>query len=103
YAWPGNIRELENTLQRMMVVAKADMLDLADLPEEIRGTGPAAEPAQGLKGIARESAGIVEKGAILAALERTGGNVTRAAKVLGISRATLQNKMKAYGLRTPKP
>jgi transcriptional regulator of acetoin/glycerol metabolism len=45
----------------------------------------------------------VEKGAILAALERTGGNVTRAAKVLGISRATLQNKMKAYGLRTPKP
>jgi transcriptional regulator of acetoin/glycerol metabolism len=41
----------------------------------------------------------VEKNAILDALSKTGGNVTRAAKVLGVSRATLQNKMKLYGLR----
>ena len=103
YGWPGNVRELENALQRMLVVAKRDLLDFQDLPEEIRGTGPEPkdQPA-GLKGMARESAGIVEKQAILDALAKTGGNVTRAAKLLGVSRATLQNKMKAYDLRDPK-
>jgi transcriptional regulator of acetoin/glycerol metabolism len=50
----------------------------------------------------RESASIMAKSAILGALSKTGGNITRAAKVLGISRATLQNKMKAYGLRKNK-
>ena len=103
HGWPGNVRELDNAVQRMMVVAKGDVLDVEDLPEKIRGTGPdPAERPSGLKGIARQSAGIVEKGAILDALEKTGGNVTRTAKILGISRATLQNKMKAYGLRTPR-
>ncbi len=103
YGWPGNVRELENAVQRMLVVAKHDLLDLQDLPEEIRGTGPEPkdQPA-GLKDMARESAGIVEKQAILDALAKTGGNVTHAAKLLGVSRATLQNKMKAYDLRAPK-
>jgi transcriptional regulator with PAS, ATPase and Fis domain len=55
--------------------------------------------AKSLKRIAREAAELVEKRAILDALAKTGGNVTRAAKALGVSRATLQNKMKAYGLR----
>jgi DNA-binding NtrC family response regulator len=100
HAWPGNVRELENTIQRMMVTARHDVLDVEDLPDEHRGAGPGpGEPPGSLKGIARESAGIVEKQAILDALAKTGGNVTRAAKALGVSRATLQNKMKAYGLR----
>jgi transcriptional regulator of acetoin/glycerol metabolism len=49
--------------------------------------------------LARASTELVEKQTILDALAKTGGNVTHAAKALGISRATLQNKMKAYGLR----
>jgi transcriptional regulator with PAS, ATPase and Fis domain len=103
HSWPGNVRELENTIQRMMVTAKHDVLDVQDLPDELRGAGPApGEPPGSLKGIARESAGIVEKQTILDALAKTGGNVTQAAKALGVSRATLQNKMKAYGLRNPK-
>jgi len=52
-----------------------------------------------LKEMARASSDIIEKKAIADALTETGGNVTRAAKVLGVSRATLQNKMKAFGLR----
>jgi len=101
--WPGNVRELENTIQRMMVVAKGEALGFQDLPAEIRGgERPAREPATGLKGIARGSAEIVEKEAIANALASTGGNVTRAARSLGISRATLQKKMKAYGLRGPR-
>ncbi len=103
YSWPGNVRELENAIQRMMVVSKNRILDIQGLPPEIRGKeeGP-KEKAKDLKGIARESSGIAEKMAILDALSKTGENVTKAARLLGISRATLQNKMKAYGLRTPK-
>jgi transcriptional regulator with PAS, ATPase and Fis domain len=53
-----------------------------------------------LKEIARETAGHAEASIILDALQKSGGNVTHAAKALGISRATLQNKMKAYHLRS---
>ncbi len=102
YNWPGNIRELENVVQRMMVIAQHEVLDIEYVPDEIRGMAPPPLGQPGsLKGIARESAGKVERQTILDTLARTGGNVTRAAKVLGISRATLQNKMKAYGLRSP--
>ncbi len=62
----------------------------------IRGLGSASG---GLKDLARESAELAERNAILDALTRSGGNVTRTAKALGISRATLQKRMKAYGLR----
>jgi len=100
YGWPGNVRELENVIQRMMVTTKGEILEVQDLPPGIRGTeeGP-QEKAKDLKDIARESAGIAEKSIILGALAKTGGNVTHAARSLGISRATLQNKMKIYGLR----
>ncbi len=103
HSWPGNIRELENVIQRMMVVCKGETLETQDLPTEIRGTeSETREKVKDLKGISRESAGIVEKKAILEALSKEGGNVTRAAKSLGISRATLQNKMKLHGLRGPE-
>jgi len=98
--WPGNVRELENIIQRMMIVAKDDLLDVDDLPGEIHRAEPSPpEKPAGLKGMARESAEAVERQAIVDALTRTGGNVTQAAKLLGISRATLQKRMKAYGLR----
>jgi DNA-binding NtrC family response regulator len=101
-SWPGNVRELENVIQRMMVVAKGEVLDLPDLPLEIRGkeTESKAEPKR-LQEMARESSEIIEKNAIADALAKTGGNVTRSAKALGISRATLQTRMKKYSLRSP--
>ena len=103
YQWPGNVRELENVVQRMLVVGKGETLEVTDLPQEIRGNESESKPDfRDLKEIARGSAEIVEKNAIVDALSKTGGNVTRTAKVLGISRATLQNKMKLYGLRATK-
>ncbi|HEY1372537.1 MAG TPA: sigma-54 dependent transcriptional regulator [Candidatus Binatia bacterium] len=100
WPWPGNVRELENVVQRMIVVAKGADLDVADLPPEMRAEAAAGAAApKDLKGIARASADVIEKKAIADALAASGGNVTRAAKALGVSRATLQNKMKAYGLR----
>lgn len=102
YSWPGNVRELENVIQRMMVVAKGELLDVEDLPPEIRGGTEQRSQPRGLKDMARESAGMIEKRAILDALSKTGKNVTQAAKLLGVSRATLQNKIKLYGLRGAK-
>jgi transcriptional regulator with PAS, ATPase and Fis domain len=101
--WPGNIRELENVIQRMMVVSKGELLDLQDLPPEMRAENLSVKAkARGLKGISRGSAELIEKRTIVEALAKTRGNVTHAAKALGISRATLQTKMKAYGLRETK-
>ncbi|MEE9531509.1 MAG: sigma-54 dependent transcriptional regulator [Syntrophobacteria bacterium] len=101
YRWPGNVRELENVIQRMMVVAKGDTLDVQDLPPEILGKEAPHEKPKDMKGITRESAGLAEKNLILDALTKSRGNVTQAARSLGISRVTLQKKMKMYNLRDP--
>ena len=103
YTWPGNVRQLENVIQRMIVVAKGGILDVHDLPAEIRGMEKGnQEKGRDLKDIARETAGLAEKNVILDALVQTGWNVTRAARSLGVSRVTLQKKMKTYNLRDHK-
>ncbi len=101
YSWPGNIRELENVIQRMMVVSKGDNLDVQDLPPEISGKETPRDRPKDMKDITRESAGLAEKSLILDSLAKSGGNVTQAARSLGISRVTLQKKMKMYKLRDP--
>jgi transcriptional regulator with PAS, ATPase and Fis domain len=102
YSWPGNVRELQNALQRAMVIVKGEILDVDEFPNEIGGgVTPTPSQPRNLKGIARDSSEMIEKRTILDALSKTGGNITHAAKALGISRATLQNKMKLYGLRRP--
>ena len=103
YGWPGNVRELENVVQRMMVTAKGDLLDVSDLPSEFRGMKEEFVTVRNsLKRIAKESAGIIEKKTIMDALTKWGGNMPRAAKALGVSRATLQNKMKNFNLKRKK-
>jgi transcriptional regulator with PAS, ATPase and Fis domain len=102
HPWPGNVRELENVIQRMMVVAKGETLDLDALPLEMRGErGASRAQPRDLKDMTRESAELVERSAILDALSKNTGNVTRAARALGVSRATLQKRMRIYGLRGP--
>jgi transcriptional regulator of acetoin/glycerol metabolism len=72
-----------------------------DLPPEISGKEAPHEKPKDMKGITRESAGLAEKNLILDALTKSRGNVTQAARSLGISRVTLQKKMKMYKLRDP--
>jgi len=110
YAWPGNIRELENLMERVLLFADGPKIAAKDLPDQIRQAAveaPAAAfttadgtPAEtGLKDIVRMKAAALEKDLIAKALEETGGNVTRAARLLQISRKSLQTKMKEFGLR----
>jgi len=114
YPWPGNIRELENLMERVLLFADGPTIGTKDLPDHIRqGAAQAAAPTPGaiaapadgapvetgLKDIVRMKSAELEKDLIAKALEETGGNVTRAARLLQISRKSLQTKMKEFGLR----
>jgi DNA-binding NtrC family response regulator len=100
YEWPGNVRELENAMERAVALARGSRVELDDLPEEVRRADPLPSPAAA--GAVRPL-DQVEKEYILAALERNGGNQTRAAKQLQIGSATLYRKLKHYGLIGGRP
>jgi two-component system response regulator AtoC len=118
YGWPGNIRELENLMERSVLFADGPVIEASQLPDSLRELAPAAAlsvpavgpipaaaaasaPAEGIsmKEIVRQAQAELERELIARALEETGGNVTRAAKRLQISRKSLQVKMKDLGLR----
>jgi two-component system response regulator AtoC len=92
YPFPGNIRELENILERALIYGDGKSISSADIELRDLPTGEPKPPsiAQSLESL--------EKQAILDSLDRSGGNRTRAAQELGITRKTLLNKMKAYGI-----
>jgi DNA-binding NtrC family response regulator len=96
--WPGNVRELRNVLERGAVVCTGTRLQLADL-----GMGAAAaQPGHSMSSAAvPASLEEVERRHIAGVLEHTGGNVSQAARILGIDRVTLYSKMKKYDLRRP--
>jgi two-component system NtrC family response regulator len=89
--WPGNVRELENRLKRAVIMAEGTRLDAADLDLGGKGDGAAA---LNLK-TAREQA---DRRAIRLAMARTEGNISNTAKLLGVSRPTLYDLLKQYGL-----
>jgi len=90
YSWPGNIRELENSVERAMVIGKPPYVRPEDLPFQLSDIK---------KMPGAESLADVEKNHIIYILEKTGWNITRSAETLGIDRVTLYNKIEKYGLR----
>ncbi|WIG93797.1 sigma-54-dependent Fis family transcriptional regulator [Myxococcus sp. SDU36] len=92
YPWPGNTRELENTMERAVALARGNYVEEQDLPEDVRGA-PRTVTSQG----SVLSLEAVEKQHILKVLERNGGNQTRTAEQLQIGLATLYRKLKRYG------
>jgi len=97
HAWPGNIRELENAIERATLLCDGPTLMPSDLPPEIeagRRPAPAAAGVTPLRERIRAATQRIERDAILEALRLNDGNVTRAAKELGLSRRGLQLKMK---------
>lgn len=99
YRWPGNVRQLENVLERLLVLSSSDLISVEDLPEELSTpTGNAAAilwPDLPDDGISLEA---IERDLINRALEKFGGNQTQAARYLDISRRTLIYRMEKYGL-----
>ena len=96
YAWPGNIRELRNTVERAMILVDHDVIGEEHLPPDMR-------PSRAETATLRVALGLplreVEKEYILASLQRNGGNKARTAEVLGISEKTLYNKLNRYAAR----
>ncbi len=125
YNWPGNIRELENVIERTMLFCEGSVIRMANLPSELLGEGapateerapssppshsslaavsiptpPQSEAVGSLKEAVKAETERVERELIQRALDETGGNVTQAARRLKISRKSLQTKMKELGLR----
>ena len=90
YGWPGNIRELKSALEFAFVVAEGGKLDIEHLPPQLRGGARSCGPP------AAENP--TEKEALIEALRRTNGNQTRAARLLGVNRVTVWNRMRKYGV-----
>jgi two-component system response regulator HydG len=97
YDWPGNVRELENVVERAVIMARGDMITPLEFPDVLQDLDEEAK-ASPLALTAGRSLKEVEKVMILRTLEETGGNRTHAARSLGISRRTLQLKLKEYGI-----
>jgi two-component system NtrC family response regulator len=98
YDYPGNVRELENIVERAVLLCRGQVIDLEDLPATVRpGQRSAADPLpKGLPGVLAE----IERQAIQSALDRSGGVQTQAANELGISERVLRYKMKKYRLES---
>ena len=101
YSWPGNIRELRNTIEKMVVLARGGKLTTRDVPSNIRDATRDTVPGGVMKcglGAGRDAGSIAgaEKVLIIAALKKHDGNRTKAAVDLGISRRTLHRKLREY-------
>lgn len=97
YNWPGNVRELENVVERSVIMARGEVITVEEFPGVIREAGP-APAGEGIDLSPGKSLREMEKQMILRTLTETGDNRTHAAAILGISRRTLQLKLKEYGI-----
>jgi DNA-binding NtrC family response regulator len=101
YGWPGNVRQLESAIERAILLCEGDMITPDDLPSELqqesRGTSAGAFklPPEGI------SFEEVEKNLILQAMDQTDYNITKAAKLLGLTFRTLQYRLEKFGIKRP--
>ncbi|MDD3942943.1 MAG: sigma 54-interacting transcriptional regulator [Sphaerochaetaceae bacterium] len=103
YSWPGNIRELENVVERAVVLCQSDTIGLSDLPAQITGALTSSRHGPGILPHAadvNEAKDEVERRIILEALDRNARKVSHAAEELGIHRATLYRKMQRLGIES---
>ncbi len=100
YQWPGNVRELENTIERVVILSHGDTIEADDLPAEVRAGVSVCDA--GSRCFILPDAGLdleeVELDLVRQALDRSGGSVPQAAKLLGLTTKTLEARMERYGL-----
>ncbi|MBK5292812.1 MAG: sigma-54-dependent Fis family transcriptional regulator [Acidobacteriia bacterium] len=92
YAWPGNVRELRNTMERMAILTTGDAIEWNAVPSEVRT--PTASPRQA---VVQEA----ERALIVSALRQSEGNVSSAARALGMERTNLHKRMRSLGIQRP--
>lgn len=107
YDWPGNVRELRNCVERIVILTSHPVIGLSELPLNIRESAIKPLPGGAEDTRPRPRAEVVtikgaERRMIEDALEKTGGNRTEAALLLGISRRTLHRKINSYGIKVPR-
>ena len=99
YPWPGNVRELENAVERAVILCQGEHVLAEDLPDNVANAPELPEPPQdagfSVEGLSLD---MVEKRAIEAIMRQTNDNKSEAARRLGITRATLHNKLRKYGI-----
>jgi two-component system, NtrC family, response regulator HydG len=100
YDWPGNVRQLRNVIESMVVVDYDGVLDLDDLPSELADPTVPADPTDmgDLVSLVGKPLSDIERLFIAETLKKTGGNRECAAEMLGIGQRTLYRKIKEYGL-----
>jgi len=102
YGWPGNVRQLESAIERAILLCEGDLISIEDLPLEVRQESrPVSESAFKLpaEGISFED---VERGLIMQAMEQTDYNITKSAKLLGLTFRTLQYRLDKFGIKRPE-
>ncbi len=98
YNYPGNVRELENILERAVVIARGDYIETADLPfSAVEGNGSGNRNWK--RGTLKDAMAFLEQEMVQDAMAETGNHQTRAARILGISERMLRYKLKKYGLK----
>jgi DNA-binding NtrC family response regulator len=104
YHWPGNIRELENAIERACVVARGPSIEATDLPTDLHSVSPSGgfvpriDLSRPLPELIREVTAQLEKRYIVKALKKTRGNVMRTARICGLSRRSISAKLAEYGI-----
>ena len=99
YDYPGNVRELENILERAVVIGREEVISVEDLPF-LEDSLSSPEDGKKAEGLLRGSMEDMERKMIIEAMEKAGDHQTKAAEILGISERMLRYKLKKYGLKT---
>jgi len=98
YRWPGNVRQLRNSLETAILVCRGDVVEPGDLPQEVTQATVPPSAHEPIPLPASRTLTEIERDAIRDALAKTGGNKTQASKLLGIGLRTLHRKVKEYGI-----
>jgi two-component system nitrogen regulation response regulator NtrX len=101
YRWKGNIRELRNTVERLIIMTPTDSIDLPDLPESIRVDGPSRGPDNDAvkAGTLREHKEVSERAFLVQKLRETGWNISKTAELIDTPRSNLYKKLEQYNIK----
>jgi len=99
YPWKGNVRELKNVIERLLIMTEKDVIGVRDLPEQIRGEHRVFLPDPGAVKTLKDFRDLAEKDFIMAKLEENGWNISLTAREIDTPRSNLYKKLEQYGIK----